>query len=416
MLFRGIVLVPAGLYVAGCLLTAAISASEIGARGRRPWPGLVLALLAFSLVYSGLYFPRAFSGLVALGSIAALPVHVLFWHLAYHSPPYTRWRERFFKDLWIGLFAAFGFGLVNALGAVGWRIEPGAVHDLDRSSAFVRSDLDVPLLAVALAVWAATFTVFRRRVRDGTGDEVRWVPRSTAGIVGVLAILALILYARRAPMLALGGAIALLAAPTTLGSRMYYAAALLPAIPLAWGTAVKILIAVTQNPVANALIARNDLESYVTATNRLATWIRSLDFITDFRLSHIWGYGTPPGYLLPPGLGWLHVHNAFMELFFEAGLLALAIAVLILLATFRRLGWLLRSRRQIGRVLPIFGFLWAWTAIAAVEPSLRSYSLVHLLFLTFGVVTANMYHAERLSDGDASAVAMPLAQSAGTSR
>jgi O-antigen ligase len=153
---------------------------------------------------------------------------------------------------------------------------------------------------------------------------------------------------------------------------------------------------VTQNEFVSSLLARNSVEDYISGSNRVTTWLKALAFIATWSPSHWLGYGDAPSWILPLGLNWLHVHNAYMQLFFEAGIVGLASAVAILSFTIHRLGQMIAAEDVMARGL--LTFLLAWSLLAAVEPSFRTYSIVHMLFLTAVIVTdhAFLLHRRRI--------------------
>lgn len=379
MMLRGLVLVPAALFVAGCVLTRlTVPTSLPPFRFGR----LTTLVIIFSLVYSLLYFPRAFTGSTAIGGLPSLPTHALFTALVVRSHPYRKDVGLFVYDFCISAIVTIAIGVADALNTVGWRVAAGAVHDLDRLSNFVRSDLDVPLLSLMLAVAGATALHARLLARPQPRAQLSFGKAAALFLFGTTILL---FYSRRTPVLALLGALAVLLVPRKLVARLSYAGAALPLLPLFWGMVVTALLFLTQNEIVGSLLPRNDVQDYVTGSNRVSTWLKSLLFISRWQNGHWLGYGDAPSWILPQHLGWLHVHNAYMQLFFETGILGLTLGVAMVLATLHRLSKVLREQAN---PLPrgILNFLLGWCLLAAVEPSFRSYSIVHLLVLTTAIV------------------------------
>ncbi len=402
MLFRGIVLVPATMYVLVELVARGLRQLR-GQDTSRRWDRLLWITVLYVSIYSVLYFPRAFAGAMALGGLPSLIVHVLFWHAAFTARVYEARRRLFFSDLWLGIFLAFGFGLGNALVVTGWNLAPGAVHNLDQVALFVRSDLDIPLLAAGLCVWGAVFGPLRGRLLSWTkhrwNDEKDYPGRAVAWCGLVAGAAALFIYSRRTPIFAVIVAVAVLLLPRRIRGRAFWGAAAFPLIPLAWDAVVAVLIPLTQNPIADAILARNHPNTYLTATYRLTTWLKSFAWIANVQISHLWGYGGAPEAVLPAGRGWLHTHNALIQLFFEGGLISVALAVWLVVGALRRLDHLIAMSWNPGDLLVLLGFLWLWAVLAAVEPSFRSYTLVHVMFLLICVVVANLHSEWRAFQG-----------------
>ena len=395
---RGLPLMPAAVYVVMRLSSGVL----VGDRVRwKVSDGLTIAAFAYVVAYSVLYFPRAFSGTLAIGTLPTLVIHLLFWHLAYSDPVYRHDRRRFFRDLWGGVFGGFVVGFLLTLQHTGFLLRPGTIHNLSREGTFVRSDLDVPMLAVGVTLMGIVWVFFAGRMRravaraGGLGGVVN---RRAVGVICLLiGVSSLYLYSRRAPMLAVLGSTFLLLLPPRVGRRVVYAAVLIPLVPVVWDIVAQILVLVTQNDVVDAIVARNDIRSYETATNRLAVWLRALAFIAEVRPQHLWGYGGAPAFILAGSMDWQHVHNAFLQLFFDAGLIVLMTAVGLLVWSYYRLNRMMEAGWYPHEVLLIFGYLTAWLVIGAVEPALRAYSVVHMVFLMLVSVTANVYREYRMA-------------------
>jgi len=199
--------------------------------------------------------------------------------------------------------------------AAGWRIRPGAIHNLS-TTPLVRSDVDVPILTIVLT-FVAVGAVAKYGAEKGLRAPHRWRTAAVAG-VGVLlvAVVTFFLYSRRTPLLAVMGGLAVMALPLALQRRMAYLTPAIAIAPLFWTLLAPILVAMTQNPIVDSLLARNDPEHYLTATFRLSGWQAALEFISRPRLQHLWGYGGSE--IL--GIRMAHTHNVLLQLFFDAGL------------------------------------------------------------------------------------------------
>ena len=397
-MLRGVPLAVAGV---GLLYALGRAILRPGVRSLGPSRPVRLILL-YTVVYGILYFPRAYPGLNSLGLVPSLTIHVLFWHAAYWSPLYRRYRDRFFGDLFTGLFAGFLVGLVGALDGAGWRLRPGALHNLSEVAPFVRSDLDIPLLAAVLAV-AATAAIAHgpRSAPLGAVERVLWRSRHVAGaFVLPAALFALYLYGRRVPIAATLAGMGLVLLPARFVQLAVAALLAAPLAPLLWSRLVPVLIAITQNPVANAILARNDLREYVTASNRMATWLDSLDFLSVPTPQHLYGFGGAPEHLLPVDLPWDHVHNGPLQAIFDAGIPFLLLATFLLIQAVSRLGAMSLDPEQSGTARVLLAMMVIWLVESAVEPALRGYSIVHLLFLLTLTTAAGLYYETKTADAN----------------
>jgi hypothetical protein len=341
-------------------------------------------VVLYAIVYSVLYFPRAFHGWNVVGLLPSLMLHVFFWMAAYRAPIYTRRRDLFFRDLWGGATAGFVTGLVGAMAGASWSLTPGALHNLSETAAFVRSDLDVPLLGVVVGLVGAEGLVHGRSQSRSTG-RLWSLFRFTIAFVG------LVLYARRVPLAALFLGIASLIIARQRVAKVLYVVFLIPLAPFVWDTMATVLLAVTQNPIVDSILARNDAASYLTASNRVETWLKTVDFLRDVRVQHLWGYGGPPEYVLPRGLGWQHVHSGVLEVVLEAGFISLALALVVAARAIGHVLVVSRDQRFFRDATLIVAVMVAWFAEAALEPALRGYSIVHLLFLLGATLSACMF-------------------------
>jgi hypothetical protein len=353
-------------------------------------------VLVYAAMYSLLYFGRTVTPSVAIANSLSVLIHTLFWILAYTAPEYQSVRRRFFNDLWVGITAAFAVGLVYAQSLTGFTWAPGVVHNLAETTPFIRSDLDVPMMAGILGAIGFVYLLQRRRLAPATGANslVKYPSRIYGAALVVLCILGALVYGRRTPLFGaiISSVILLLASRKAL--RVIPLLLLFPLIPLFWGSIGKLLLPLTQNELVRSVFVRNDPESYLTASNRLTTWVRSLDFIMDARISHVWGYGVVPRHMFPPLAEWqsvTHVHNAFMQLFFEGGLLSLGLAVILLVYCYRQLRVLILYGNYRGDALTLLSVFIVWLVLAGVEPMLRGAAAGHLLFLLLCTVVANLY-------------------------
>jgi hypothetical protein len=387
VLFHGLLILPAATYV----LLRTINALRTGL----PVSGtLSLAFpLAYVLLYSTLYFSRSESGAIAIGNAATLIIHALFWHTVYSASVYRERRRRFFQDVWSSVAVAFVAGFLYAQSYIGFHLIPGSIHNLAERAPLVRSDLDIPFFALLLGIVGAVH-LWRRKRLAPTIRSVTWIryPSVAAGIALLaVCLFGLLMYNRRTPLFALIIIIAVLALPTRWGLRSVYAFVAFPLLPMFWNAVVPIVVFLTQNPVAAALLKRNTLESYLTATNRLAVWLKSIGYIADLRIQHLWGYGGAPPAVLESRTQWSHVHNAFMQMVFDAGFITLALAVILIVRMYRQLTVLVQVGSYRGDALALFGALVCWLVLSGVEPALRSVSAIHLFFIVLVSCVGNLY-------------------------
>ncbi|HET7459865.1 MAG TPA: O-antigen ligase family protein [Longimicrobium sp.] len=362
--------------------------------GQRPMATgqLAAAVLVYVALYSLLYLPRGETALAAMRGFVTLFVHTAFWHAAFCAPAYRgERRKRFFADLLCSLFLGTVVGAGFALAYTGWSFEPGSVHDLSGRAPGVRSDLDVPFLALLLGVWGIVILFVRRRFRGTVAGVGRVLRSPLLGIALVgCCVAVLVLYGRRTPLIALVTAGAFLVVPGAVGRKLAYLAVLFPFVPLAWDMVAAVLLRVTQNSLAAAILVRNDPDDYLTGTNRLYVWMASLDYLSEPRFGHLVGFGGAPGFLLQNTADWTHTHNAYLQLVFDAGVPVLVLALAILVTALRRVSLAISLDRQPYCAYVLLGLLVAWLVTSGVEPTLRSLALPHLVFILLTLVAANL--------------------------
>jgi len=393
---------------AGYITLRMASAVRFGALIPGFWS--IAGILLYAFTYSVLYFPRAQSNFVLASNLPALCLTVLFWHFAYSSSAYRGRPDRFFSDLWMSLVVGVVTGMVVAWSVVGFNLTPGSVHNLGEISPMVRSDLDVPVFALALGVVGVVHVWKRERLRPSL-SAVTWVrvrSASYGAALLALSVFTLFMYGRRTPLIAMAIVGVILTLSLRWSLRSLYGVFLLPAIPLFWNIASRILIAITQNPIVAALFVRNDPETYLTATNRLGIWLKALAYLLNFRVQHLWGYGGAPAEVLLGSRQWTHVHNTAMQLVFDAGLISLALAAFVLIQTYRRLVVLVQFGTYRGEALALFAVFVAWLVISGVEPMMRSVSGGHLVGLVIMVAVANLYRDTTPSPLGSKTIVLPI--------
>ncbi len=396
-LLRACFIVPPALYVLWRLSLWAAYHARHGRHGAAPvYFGTVPVLvLLYAVAYSALYFPRATSGINAASGVGVVVVHAVFWHLVFHAPVYRGARRKvFFNDMLLGVFAATIVGAAGALSFVGWSFTPGSVHDLAGKAPFVRSDLDVPLLAQVLGTWGAAVLFVRRERRRQAPSSEAGLPSRMLGIVLIgWCVALLVLYSRRTPLFAVLATAALVFAPTRVVRRLAYGAVLIPMVPLFWDRVVAVALPLTQNSVVNAVLARNDASDYLTANSRLDLWTRSIRFLTRPDPHHLIGYGGAPREL---HASWSdHMHNAYIQLALDAGLILLLAVIVLLVVSFRSLAATISSGEGAYHAHAVRAVLIGWVVVSGVEPSLRSYSIAHLLFFMFVLAAVNLASSAR---------------------
>jgi len=333
--------------------------------------------ISYVCVYSALYFPRQYEGIVNIVGIGfSLFVVAAFWMAAVSDPVYRRKPRSLVADMYASLIIGLVFILMYTISIVG-AVYPGAAHNMATIAPFVRSDLDGPLLTLLLGVFSI------KMLRKG-----RWASYNMPKInlIVVIAAISLCLfsfwlYSRRAPIIAFMLAMILLMMPVTLKRRINWQWVLVLFIPFVWEYLSIVLLTVSQNPLVEAVIARNDAESYLTATNRLGSWLRGLSFIGEAQIAHIWGYGGAPEDLAV--FGHTHMHSTLLDLFFDSGIVGLALAFAMLIWSFKTLGWLLANPafRQSAELMYLCIF--SWLVISSVEPGMHGFTLSHVLITMF---------------------------------
>ncbi len=382
--FQGLVFVPAGAYVGFRIF-------RFAALKKRVFPSQfdigVALLFSYIICYSALYFPRAYSGPVVIGTAPTMIVHTLFWHLAFSSGTYRGSPGKFFRDVGLSISFGFLFGLFNALAFTGFDIQPGMVHDLTQRSPFVRSDLDVPLMALApIAFTLAAYWPSGRALR------LRQFLRNTqfAGIA-IMGVFALWYYSRRGPIFAFILILALAVLPLKRKRWILFVPLVAtPLLPLAWDLVSPWLLSLSETGIMSGLIARNRPEDYLSATGRLYSWRVGFDFLSSFQMSHLVGYGGAPEHMVLEGH--VHMHSMVLDLFFDAGLVTMGLAFGLITLTFQRLVSMMGPKDPYSvEAKGLFLFLAAWILISAVEPTLRSFTVPHMLFLVVVASTMNIY-------------------------
>lgn len=384
--WQGLVFVLAGVYVYARFIKSIMGRDHPVGRVRLG-KCLVLAF-AFVGYYSVTYFLRSKSGLEALASVPTLFMHLLFWNLAYSSESYAGKEEKYFKDVFISIFFGFLFGFVNALAYTSFSFLPGSIHDLSEASPFVRSDVDVPLLALGVlsAVFPAVpFSRWRR-----LGGPSLFSPVVTYSLLAVT-LLSMWLYSRRGPLLAAMFLIVIGASSQQTRKKVLLSLCAFPVLPLLWRYVSDLLIELSQNEFVSTFLVRNKVEDYLTATGRLASWLKGFDFMASFQPNHLIGYGGAPSHFVL-GPGHFHMHNMVLDLFFDSGFIGLTLAAILIVLAFRVGYILLEVERPLVGVESLFLFLSAWAVLAPIEPMLHSYTASHMVFLT---IAASLFNAHR---------------------
>jgi hypothetical protein len=381
---RGLPLLPAALYLAFRFGTAVIEGRMVRWT-IEPQSGMKALIILYAVLYSFLFFPRAYPGAVGIASVPTLIIHAAFWILVFSDPEYRDDPLHLSRDIVLGVVSGFMVGLLLTFQAAGWNVRPGAIHNLS-ATPFVRSDVDVPILITVLTFLAVGWVMRTGDQENRGGDRYRWRRLAVTGVgIFLVAMFTFYLYSRRTPILAVMAGVGVMLLPIRLRRRMVYVIPVIALAPLGWEVLARILLRLTQNPIISAILVRNDPETYLTATNRLVSWQGSFDFLMDVRIQHLWGYGGSE----VAGIFHEHAHNMVLQMVFDAGLITAALAVVLIFKILLILGDLLErpDTRREGSIM--MGLFVAWLVLGAVEPTLRQFSMGHLLFLTLAAYAAN---------------------------
>lgn len=350
---------------------------------RHPDTGILLTY-AYVVAYSVLFFPRWSSGVAVLGTAPTLFAHLAFWHLVYRSPTYKGQPAKYFRDVMVSLTVGFMFAFGNALAVTGFTFKPGSIHDIAYQSSLVRSDFDGPFLA--LAPIALCIAALRNRDR-------RWWILTICSV----ALLALWVYSRRGPMLGVLLMLGLAFVPKRAQAKVLVALLVVPFLPILWERLAPTLIEVSQSDLVKALVARDRPKDYLTATGRLSAWSAGFAYLANFRLSHLIGYGGTPGFLLSGAQE--HMHNMVLQLFFDAGLITVGLGLSLIVVAFRKLAALVKEDSSSPVMIQgLFLFFCSWILLSAIEPTLRSFGVPHLVLLIIAVSAFNRARELRLEE------------------
>lgn len=380
---QGLVLIAPATYLGVAAITGCLRLTTTGRI-----PGVLRSrgatiLYVYVALYSVLYFPRAFSGLAAIGGTGSLLVHVGFWACIANQHSRRGRPDDFWSDLWWSMILGVTFGLLSSLAFVGGSLERGQLHNLSGVAPFVRSDLDVPFLAACVALIAWDLLSKRGASLPILGSRP---PRQiVGGLLFVYAASVPILYSRRALILGLFMVISFQILPLSLKRASRRGVLFAPFVPLFWDALTTILLLVTQSSLLRVLIARNDPAEIMSASNRVTTWAESIQFLSQWRMQHLIGYGGAPDWILPAGSDWVHTHNGVLQVIFDAGIVAALLAGYLVIATLRQLTTHSASRSSAHRIA--LGMVVLWIILSGIEPTLRNYTIVHFTFITLLVGT-----------------------------
>lgn len=380
---QGLVLLAPGLYLGAA---ATMGLFRLVATGRVPGvfrSSGAMILYLYVALYSVLYFPRAFTGLAAIGGTGSLLVHVGFWACIASQHSSRGRSEDFWSDLWWSMILGVTFGLFSSLAYVGGSLERGQLHNLSGVAPFVRSDLDVPFLAACVGLVAWDLLSKRGSRLRVLGSQP---PRQImGGLLLVYAAAIPVLYSRRALILGLFMVVCFQILPLRLKRLSRSGLLFAPFVPLFWDALTTVLLLVTQSPLLRVLIARNDPEEIVSASNRVTTWTESIQFLSQWQMQHLVGYGGAPEWILPTRSDWVHTHNGVLQLIFDAGIVATFLAGFLIIATLRHLTTNSASGSSPHRIA--LGMVVLWIILSGIEPTLRNYTIVHFTFISLVVGT-----------------------------
>lgn len=347
-------------------------------------------LLIYISLYCLLFFPRSIGGFQGFILVPLLIIHVLFLRFLFHNSLYKNNHKLLFDDFRRSLLYGAVFGFFCAWAFVEFKFTPGLIHNLSDKSPFVRSDLDVPFLLVAF--FALSFKDIVNEVK-----KILLQKNPTVNIDSLIALVTVLfifwMYSRRTPLVACILITGVYFFPRRLVG-IWRLALLFTILPLFWNLAVQLLIILTQNEFVDSLLARNNINDYLTASNRIKSWIGGYLFLFDFKIQHLIGYGEAPAYLKPSYHK--HMHNMPLDLFFEAGLITVFVAFTLILRMFSKCIAYIKNGDQTfySYLLMLVAFLF----ISGVEPTLRTISISHLLFLTLASLIIHSHKTFQSND------------------
>ena len=374
---RGIVFVMAAFYIVIRIING--YKSKIQKYSINIDIGIVL-LYSYIIIYSLLYFPRSTSSVT--GAITLTPillVHTLFWDFLFTSNIYKKNLNKFFFDLFLSFLIGMIFLFLSSLNFTNFSIVPGSIHNIAEEWIMVSSDLDVPIMLLIVF----SFIIMQFKVKKS--KEMIIIPRiAILGIV-ILSIFMFWLYSRRGPIIALLGIVSFIFLPQKYRTRVFILFFFFPFIPMFWDIFSNFLLEISQTDIVSSFLARNNADDYLTATGRMVDWVRGIEFLLNFDVKHLIGYGGPTWFVVTEGRD--HMHNVILTLIFDSGLITLFLFISLYMILLKRILSILDILdNKIWGPEALYLVLFIYLLFSPIEPLVHSHSYEHLIFLSISVV------------------------------
>jgi len=359
---KGFFLIPSIIYAFSALLRHYKNISQFSI--------IFYGLLFIQILYSVLCFPHKYSFFSSIFISFLLIGHTMFFYFIPKNHFYSNNSHIIAHDLFKSLFICFFMTSILPLFIlqdISIYQELGGAYNT-KDVWFYMTTLNAPFIASLVMIFSTYLIINFRK----NGNYLFYI------FSFFLSFSCLLLYSRRGPIFA-----AILVAVLLLKEKWMYKIKfwhflLLFLAPFYWDFLSSLLIASTQNDFINIFVARNDPETYLSATGRTFIWIKSIQFlVSDFSSSHLFGYGEMPNFLLTNS-SLNHAHNAIFQLFFESGLLAVFSFLFIYYLFIKRIKKIL----DFHLVKILFALIIYWNIISMAEPILRFTYFPALFFLS----------------------------------
>lgn len=351
----------------------------------------VFILYSYVILYSVLYFTRRSSSIT--GAIVTTPillVHTLFWDFLFSSKNYEKDLSKFFFDLFISFLIGMLFFFVSSLFFTHFSFEPGSIHDIAENYAMISSDLDVPFLLLIIFTFIISQTKIEKYI------YAKKISKIVIAFIIVFSFFVLWLYARRGPMFVLAALLPFIFISYKKRNKIFILFAFFPAIPMFWDIISNFLLDITQTSFVSSILARNNINDYLTATNRTIDWMRGISFLLDFKFKHLIGYGGPPWFVVTAGRD--HMHNVILTMIFDSGIIVFLLFVslyIVLIKKTYRISEEIKDKIWGVEALPLILFIYLF--FSPIEPLLHAYSNEHLIFLVIAITILRLDEYVRFS-------------------
>lgn len=386
-------IIPAFLYIFfGLCKKISLAAYKINKKQITPFPFLIFVYL---LCYIFIYFFINDDGLSVAKYVYAfiLIVNFIFWHTMLNDNFYLCKKKLFYKDFFTSLYIAFFFRMI--FDTYNCQFQIGGFYASVKHNPFLITSLDSPFLAGVCAIISIAYLV---QIIPSISKKItkKYTRKFSLCCLILLLISAsfLLLINRLGPMI--GFVIALVVMPFIKAFNKIKTTNILLMsfifIPLMWEIYLgHIFLRLSETKLFNLIVYGKSSISFIEASGRIEIWKIGLEYLSNFQIKSLFGYGRFTSLFGGSETLITHMHNTYLQIFIEIGLIGVIIVFVMFLLSSNKLSSIVKISFHRSEIKALYGIFLFIIVTLTTESLLIMAHLTHIFVVSILLIIHNEY-------------------------